>query len=402
MKAVRLQALPAILVAGICHAFTPAASLRARSVQDSALQVDAIVGRSIGDVRLGTLDGRSAIVRVDAPLRSGDTLVTGAGRARLDLLAAGGGLAELTIGPNTTIVMTVADSTVARPPRTHPRAPRITAGAMHWVAAQRPAVPVLLGARFATAFLVPRSADFIVVYDPLWNQGSIYLREGGLTVHLPDTVHEVVAGQAVAVFQGHVSSIAPLDGETWAQLVATIDGPAIAGAGYDITFRDFASGPIGGGDGETRFDGTVLDVTAAAARQAWFPLAAEQVDGYTARAIITLPDSIARALAGLYLTAQDGADCADGDIFFGRDARGILLQSCEAGAWNDRSIDSQPALGDASRFHIERAGDLHVFRLDDTTVATIRIPDRPPDFILFFVGPGARATIRDWHVSLLR
>jgi hypothetical protein len=369
-------------------------------VQDSAT-VEAIIGRSIGDVQLGTAAGRSANVRVDAPLRSGDTLVTGAGRARVDLLAGGAGLAELAIGPNTTLVIPAADS-AARRLRAHPQTPRLTSGAVHWMTARRPAVPALLAARVATAFLVPRGADFIVVYDPLWNQGSIYLREGGLTVHLPDTVQEVVAGQAVAIFQGRISSVAPFDGEAWAQLVATVDGPALEGTGYDITFRDFASGPIGAGNGETRFDGSTLDVTTASGRHAWFPIAAEQVDTYTATANIALPDSAAPALAGLYLTDQDGADCADGDIFFGRDRRGLLLQSCEAGAWTDHPFANTQPPGDSHRLQVERAGELHVFRIDDDVIATLRIPDRPPDYVLFFVGPGSRATLRGWHVTVMR
>jgi hypothetical protein len=383
---------------------------QAQGTQESASSVVARITATEAGVQLHHGDSAQRAPQRDAALNDGDTLATGEGRARIELtITDGAGMrtaSSIALGPNT--VLTLRQSQPApdsgRPADTDPRITVLAEGGIHWtgtVSSQARLLPVLRAAR---AWVVAHGTDFIATYDPYWDNVALYLRDGRLSIHLPDSVHELAAGQAVSIFQGRLSQITPLEEQAWLELATTIDGSGSAIA-VDVTYLNLPTGPLGRGDGSTQRDGTTFEITGSTGLSTWFPIALERGISFTASALIAAPpNGNVPALAGLYLSDQTEADCAEGDVFFGRNARGFVLQQCLDGAWSSlpRSAAVTPAADGFDRLEIERRGNAYRFRVNGADLASTELPDRAADNIFFFVGPGGRGILRDWKVTQYR
>jgi hypothetical protein len=181
-------------------------------------------------------------------------------------------------------------------------------------------------------------------------------------------------------------------------------GPSAPGL-LDITRRDLPVGPLALGDGRRERAGAAYVIVSSTDYVTFEPIATEPAAQFHAAVRVRAErGSGDRALVGLLIaTAPYGDDFQEGDLFFGKDEAGLLVQRWEGGRWVDvpRSAApaTPPAAGAASALDVTKRGGRYELVLDGARVATLPGPAARADWVRIMAGAGSRAELLDWRVE---
>lgn len=172
----------------------------------------------------------------------------------------------------------------------------------------------------------------------------------------------------------------------------------------NITLDQLYSGPLQIGEGRSEASPGRFVVTSSEAYDTSFVVTSEPAREFHAKVQLRVERRKGpRAVAGLLISASNGPDLTDGDVYFGKDDnQGVLLAWYQGDRWMDipRMGKVQPIGTDQmDTFEIMRRGSQYEFRLNGQVVGTWTRPADRGEWIQVHTGDGNRAEFRDWNVT---
>ena len=126
------------------------------------------------------------------------------------------------------------------------------------------------------------------------------------------------------------------------------------------------------------------------------PISTERADQFYA----SLRLRVQRGVAGIFVTPNGEVGPYDGDLFLGRDDKGLVLQRYENEKWVDLPASFRPGTwASIDWFEITKNGDSYEFRVNGVEVGRFHKSDARKEVAFALTGPGARAEFHDWQVS---
>ena len=160
--------------------------------------------------------------------------------------------------------------------------------------------------------------------------------------------------------------------------------------GSDVTQRDLPSGPLPRG-GETRFQGDTFTVQSAREFTTYQEISARPVGEFQVATQVR-----GDGLAGLYVTPAPAAENQPGDLFFGMDGAGVVLQRHDGTAWRDLPRQAR-RLEPSVRLDVARRAGRYEFRWNGAPIGSAADAGGPMRVFLF-AGPGVRAEFSRFSV----
>ena len=167
--------------------------------------------------------------------------------------------------------------------------------------------------------------------------------------------------------------------------------------GTDVTQRDLPSGPLPRG-GETRVRGDTFTVQSAPEFTTYQEITAHPVVDFQVATQVRAGGG--SGLAGLYVTAAPTAENQPGDLFFGMDGAGVVLQRHDGAGWRDLPRQAR-RLEPSVRLDVARRAGRYEFRWNGAPIGSAAAAGGPMRVFLF-AGPGVRAEFSTFSVSQLK